>query len=235
MTSEQCDIPERGWTRIAYLNMSDPSHTCPTQWRFVGSGDLRMCGRSLSDQDAEANNGGCSSVTFSTHGIQYNYIRGRIIGYQSNGPSGFDLFRRVFDIEGPYMDGISVTHGQPRNHVWSFAAAWSEKTTTSYACACTNPHAAASVPNFVGNDYLCETANPLTYGLIKLWSDDPLWDGSGCGPTSTCCEFNNPPWFCKHLSQPTTNDIEVRICEQFMMQIVQLNYWSSTSTKDNNY
>ena len=42
--------------------------------------------------------------------------------------------------------------------------------------------------------------------------DDPLWDGQGCGGTSTCCSFNNPPWFCKQLPQPTTDDIELRLC-----------------------
>ena len=41
---------------------------------------------------------------------------------------------------------------------------------------------------------------------------DPLWDGAGCGSTSTCCSFNNPPWFCKQLPQPTTDDIELRLC-----------------------
>ena len=34
--------------------------------------------------------------------------------------------------------------------------------------------------------------------------NDPLWDGEGCGPTSICCDFNNPPWFCKTLPQPTS-------------------------------
>ena len=41
---------------------------------------------------------------------------------------------------------------------------------------------------------------------------DPLWDGSGCGPTSSCCGFNNPPRFCKQLPQPTTDEIEMRVC-----------------------
>jgi hypothetical protein len=61
MKSEQCDIPEQGWTRIAYLNsmtltLSDPDHSCPTQWRFIGSRDLCMCCRSHRDQNTEAYN-----------------------------------------------------------------------------------------------------------------------------------------------------------------------------------
>ena len=39
-----------------------------------------------------------------------------------------------------------------------------------------------------------------------------LWDGEGCVPTSTCCEFNRPPWFCTTLPQSTTDDLELRIC-----------------------
>ena len=34
----------------------------------------------------------------------------------------------------------------------------------------------------------------------------------GCDPTSTCCTFNNPPWFCKQLAQSTSADLEVRFC-----------------------
>ena len=58
-------------------------------------------------------------------------------------------------------------------------------------------------------------------GIIRYSNDiygtlypngDPLWDGQGCGPTSSCCTFNSPPWFNVQLSSPTTDDIEVRIC-----------------------
>ncbi len=45
-----------------------------------------------------------------------------------------------------------------------------------------------------------------------FYAADPLWDGQDCGPTSTCCIFNNPPWFCKQLPQPTNTDLEVRLC-----------------------
>ena len=33
----------------------------------------------------------------------------------------------------------------------------------------------------------------------KVFMDDPLWDGEGCGGSSTCCSFNTPPYFCQHL------------------------------------
>ena len=46
----------------------------------------------------------------------------------------------------------------------------------------------------------------------RFHPEDPLWDGMGCGPSSTCCSLNNPPWFLKRLSSPTTDDIEMRVC-----------------------
>ena len=44
------------------------------------------------------------------------------------------------------------------------------------------------------------------------YPDEPLFDGQGCGPDSTCCQFNTPPWFCTELPQPTSDDLEIRIC-----------------------
>ena len=44
-----------------------------------------------------------------------------------------------------------------------------------------------------------------------LYPEDPLWDGQGCGPSSTCCSFNTPPWFAKELPSPTTDDVEMRL------------------------
>ena len=67
-------------------------------------------------------------------------------------------------------------------------------------------------PVFVGNDYFCDTGSNDTRDQARFYSEDPLWDGVGCGPQSTCCSFNNPPWFYKQLPQFTTDDIEMRVC-----------------------
>ena len=84
-------------------------------------------------------------------------------------------------------------------------------------CPCSNfneRYTVDRVPLFVGNDYFCETGVPpgQRFDSSTFHVDDPLWDGGGCGPTSTCCTFNNPPWFCKQLPQPTNADLEVRLC-----------------------
>ena len=45
--------------------------------------------------------------------------------------------------------------------------------------------------------------------------DDPLWEGEGCGGSSTCCRFNSPPWFCQRLKNHTSDDLELRLCSLF--------------------
>ena len=69
-----------------------------------------------------------------------------------------------------------------------------------------------TVPPFVGEDYFCETGSRSDHTTLRFYEDDPQWDGEGCGAISTCCSFNNPPWFCKQLPQPTSDDIELRLC-----------------------
>ena len=111
------------------------------------------------------------------------------------------------------MDGVSITHGHPRKHIWTFAAALDEQHANVNRCPCTKTDTTYTgvVPPFVGNDYFCDTGS-RKYLQSRFYPDDPLWDGSGCGPTSSCCSFNSPPWFCKELPQPTTDDIQVRVC-----------------------
>ena len=104
-------------------------------------------------------------------------------------------------------------HGQ---HIWTFAGAYNEASNAE-ACPCSRSDVSytGTIPSFVGQDYFCDTGSRQSYSRSQVgifYADDPLWDGQGCGGTSTCCEFNNPPWFCKQLPQPTTDDIELRIC-----------------------
>ena len=120
---------------------------------------------------------------------------------------------RALTLDGHYVDGVSITHGHPRRHIWTFAAAHDEQRHNKYACPCTKTDTTyfGVIPPFLGNDYFCETGSRNGAELM-FYPDDPLWDGRGCGSTSSCCSFNSPPWFCKELPQPTTDNIEVRVC-----------------------
>ncbi len=82
-------------------------------------------------------------------------------------------------------------------------------------CPCTNNNYdwPFNIPAFIGNNYFCETGNRGPgFTNLMVHSDDPLCYGAGCGPTSSCCQLNSPPWFCVSLPEPTTDDLELRIC-----------------------
>jgi len=197
MTREGCN-GTRGWTRVAFLNTSDPTQQCPSGWREITS-PRRTCGRSTDVT-------GCDSAIFNTSGIQYSAVLGRVLGYQYGNPEGFGEGGSSIDT-GKYLDGVSITCGlPPRQHIWSLAA---EKGDNVPDCPCDDP--AQSTPSFVGENYFCEAGTAVNDGQVIFREDDPLWDGQGCG-TSTCCRYNNPPWFCRQLSEATTDYIEVRLC-----------------------
>ena len=207
-----CSCGNRGeWTRIAFLNMTDPSQQCPTNWGLITS-PVRACGRSTIGGE---NINTCDSVLFPSNGRSYSHVCGRIIGYQKGSPDAFYLSIRANPgLESAYIDGISLTHGAAgsRRHIWSFVCALHETTNGYRVCPCTNTEIKwpYRVPSFVGNNYFCDNGNTAPGWTVH--HDDPLWDGQGCGRTNACCEFNTPPWFCTTLPQPTSDDIELRIC-----------------------
>ena len=203
-----------GWMRVANIDMTDPNQNCPAGFRLVTrtSAPLRTCGR--------PGPAGCVSTSFQTYGVKYVHVCGRVIGYQDGTPDAFGQYANTpggTAIDSVYMDGVSLTHGQsPRQHIWTFAGA-ADETARNFilanVCPCTQPDIlyAGTIPSFVGQDYFCDTGSREAVGSI-FYHNDSLWDGQGCGGNSTCCEFNNPPWFCRQLPRPTTDDIELRIC-----------------------
>ena len=171
----------------------------------------RLCGVNINSHLA------CFSAMFSTHGISYSHVCGRVRGYQYQATGAFYTENR--SIESYYLSGVSLTHGPPgaRQHIWSFAAGIREED-TEHACPCAgNTRTLQTVPSFVGNDFFCESGNPSFLNTVGgLYRADPLWDGRGCA-SPPCCELSYPPgvtapWFCKQLPQTTTDDIEARIC-----------------------
>ena len=188
-----------GWMRVAYLNVNDTSQQCPGDWREI-TNPIRTCGRR---ED-------CSSAFFPTYGIRYTRVCGKLVGYQLGATGAFGRATVNTTINDDYVDGISVTHGSPRQHIWTFASAISESRISTDTCPCAHT-GTIFVPEFVGQNYFCEAGTDRAEHSV-LYSDDPLWDGQGCGTGNMCCEFNNPPWFCRQLPEATTDDIEVRIC-----------------------
>ena len=96
--------------------MTDPTQQCPDGFKQIirTRPPLRTCGRPDSTR-------GCVSTTFPVNGIEYSRVCGRIVAYQIGTPSGFAYEDGGTD--GYYVAGISLTHGQPRQHIWTLGNA----------------------------------------------------------------------------------------------------------------
>ena len=216
-----------GWRRVVYLDMTNPNTTCPSGWQLTRL-PRRTCGRATGGANTH------DSATFRVTGGEYNKICGKIRAYQYASPDGFQRFPStlVATIDNAYVDGVSVTHGTPRNHIWTFVAGISEGDPNSIgACPC-DAKVDISVPSFVGDDYFCESGINRPWDQSRQYifhSIDTLWDGEDCLPSSTCCSRRNPPYFVKQLPTTTTDDIEARICldevvsnENIAIELVEL-------------
>ena len=199
----------KGFVRVAHLNMSVPGTKCPRNLTFRQDGTIKTCQRGQAEP-------GCSSTFFSTFGIRYSKICGRIRGYQWSTPNAFYWFLRnpYYTIDDLYVDGVVLTYknNTKRQHIWTFAGALDPiGRYISFACQCTNKDVTVSffTPSFVGEDYFCETGAKDSYRYNTLYTDDPLWDGQGCSEKDTCCERGQ--WFCKDVPK-TNSDIELRLC-----------------------
>ena len=111
---------------------------------------------------------------------------------------------------------MSITHGNPLQYIWSYAAGLSDDyaVNDSSNCPCTaNP---GHGPNsFIGPHYCCESGPytpPGDPSVSLYYLSDPLWDGVDCPTGSTCCDNPNLSWFYRELDMATIDDIEVGLC-----------------------
>ena len=165
--------------------------------------------------------GPCDSVIILVN-MNYSIVCGRINAYQRGLSAAFQLsiINPTVTIEDAYVSGLSLTHGVAgeRKHVWTFAGALDEISIPMSAfCPCTNstfiwPY---QLPSYTGDSYFCDTGAHSYVSPVTLYMDDPLWDGEGCGGSSTCYSYNNPPWFCKHLKYHTSDNLELRLCSYY--------------------
>ena len=204
MDGNNCD-GEGGWIRVAQLNMSEPGATCPPGLTLQNYNNIdhSLCGRSSS---------GCASTFFSTYGLNYAKVCGKVRGYQFGHTDAFSTGNNNIDLA--YIDGISITHGSiPRKHIWTYAGGEDDFEAGTDDCPCSNGSSVV-VPEFVGNDYYCESGNTVhDFPSSILLVEDILWDGQQCSEIeSTCCTTPNMPWFLKTLNEETNDDIELRVC-----------------------
>ena len=197
---------------LAITPRSHHTHITPSEvWCMLTGGveeeQHTYCGPAVS--------GGCDSVVLPVHGVGYNYVCGRAVGYSFAHPTSF--YRGADSgntINEHYLSGLSTTHGATgsRSHIWSYAAGFREDFSEAYNCPCAaNPRSEPLTPDYVGDHYYCDTAT--YYQPNEVWyTNNTLWDGKDCYSGSKCCNNDRLPWFWRTLPQETTDDVEVCWC-----------------------
>ena len=209
----ECGYAGAGWKRVVFLNMTDTDQNCPGEWRLVSS-PKRTCQRNIVN--------GCSLAAFSTNGVSYSEVCGRIIGYQYGStdalytPLAGIIPDQASSNVSLYDGGLFISHGitPGRQHIWSFVSGNSQQTIDSLGCPCNiDSPTIHRIPSWLGQDFFCDSATVTPSVNDVFYQDNPLWDGVGCNErVTTCCQFNTPPWFCKQLPQLTSDNIELRLC-----------------------
>ena len=169
-----------GWRLAVSLDMADPSQQCPSPW-IETTTPVRSCFK------GSGHGGGCLGVRFPVSGSTYNRVCGYVTASGLRTNDGFHAGSLGTSIDGAYMDGVSVTRGTPREHIWTYAFSIGR-------CPCAggfNP------PSYVGDNYFCN-GQPNR----ALYSTE----------CSGCCSFNTPPAFNAAFQTSSSDDIEVRIC-----------------------
>ena len=197
----KCGGVEGGWMQVVDVDMNR-DNSCPGTWRMI-TNPKRLC--------LGLSSGGCASANFHVKGVSYYNICGQAKAFQKGSPDAFHI--QLSSIDGNYVDGISITLGSPRKHVWTYAVGLSDDHDyKDYNCPCaTNP--GPSPPTFVGNDFYCESGDVGTYDGVSYYLFDPLWDGNGCGRRNGCCAQIGMPWFYRKLQVTTAEDFEIRNCK----------------------
>ncbi len=165
----------KGWMRVAKLDVNK----CPPGLMANTSGAIKTC-------VVTKDNAGCTPIVYSTSKISYTKITGRIRGYQNGTLDGFLGPQESLNINGNYVDGISITSNN--EHVWTFAA----------GCNCISMK-----PKAVGSNYTCDEPSPSC--SAGEFCTTHLWESQKCGNPSS-------PWFLRTLDHPTAANISVKVC-----------------------
>jgi hypothetical protein len=205
-----CDVIG-GWTQLGSFDINGKDKNCPSSLKLYTTSGIKHCGRPASGA------GGCGSVTIPSNGVKYSKVCGKVLGYQRYSTDAFRQYpnpNKRPTIDQPYVDGVSITYGKPRKHVFTLASGLSELRVGDFVCPCNK----GSIPNtnpppYVGKDYYCESGNPSVRWKNVVYIDDKLWDGKKCQANEKgCCTSKLYPWFLRNLGVATKDNLELRVC-----------------------
>ena len=225
-----CDCGGPGWEKIAFYDFSQQE--CPPDFsRLYGQFNNVSC--EATNTFRTTCNAFCysyysSSQPLPVQGRSYTSVCGRVRGH-GNGLAFSNAIVYNCSLEQAYVHGVSLTHGPAgrRTHIWTFAAAYADgdpDTLLNCGCSNTNKNWTHATPGYVGDDYFCDSNAQHTEGdrWAKRDYDDDLWDGEGCGSSSSCCEWKDPPYFCKQLHNTTSENMEIRLFSIYSTPTVSL-------------
>jgi len=196
----KCGGIQGGWMQVVDIDMNRDD-SCPGRWRKMIS-PRKLCYGYIA---------GCAFAHFYGKGYTYEHICGQAKAYQKGSPDAFVNYKE--SIDGLYVEGISITVGSPRKHVWTYAVGTSDD--HEYSC-CNCPcatHPGIPPPAYVKNNHYCESGNVGEFESDALHLLDPLWDGHNCTVNNGCCGQTGLPWFHRELPTRITEDFEIRICK----------------------
>ncbi len=98
-----CSAPGETWTKIAHLDMTDPSQQCPTNWMLNTFGSIQGCGQASP---------GDISAFCSANGSTYSRVCGKIVAYQKADTDSLCplIFESATRITEAYMDRLSLSY-----------------------------------------------------------------------------------------------------------------------------
>ena len=134
--------------RVADLDMTNSSHHCPSGLMERTDSNIHTCVQTNTE---------CFSINYSTSNIQYSSVCGKIIAYQYGTTDAFsrrDI--RHTTLSSNYVDGVSLTHGNFREHIWTFAADHDQNFPSCRRCGMSG---VTIRPSFVGTDYFCDSGS----------------------------------------------------------------------------
>ena len=202
----ECGGHKGGWTTIAKFDTSK-GDSCPSGWNRIttpGNNPKTVC-ETASDR-------GCYPTSFNTYNTTFSRICGKVKGYQQGATVAF--LPAGVSINYYYADGVSITVGNPRKHVWTYASGASDDHAAynDRNCPCA-AEPGPDPPAFVGNHYYCESGNTGAYTSGEYYTSDPLWDGAGCHDyDNNCCTNPDAPWFFRQFATPMQEHVEASIC-----------------------
>ncbi len=202
------ECPGQGWIKVVDFDLkANQNDSCPGDWEKHPS--QNFCTHSSSINPT------CESANFSTNNTAYSRVCGRMRGYQIGKTSGFQPYVSNMrpNLDGTYLDGVSITHGNPRVHIWSFVSGETSSSSDTNCPECICPcvdDTGVTLPSYLNGNFSCNSGSAGNTILQDVYGDNPLWDGEGCEPGNECCAQSR--FFATDLGGHTCDDLELRLC-----------------------